>query len=284
MNIADIGPLRLEYEFFGAGPGMDGISSLTLTEKNGKYYCKFSLDITDETEKWVTVGRFSPTDNWRSVINKISSKNARVIQDDQLILPGDIRINGNKTIASELITAAFCGGIVAEITNYIIILPDDQLNHLFNQKTPSNKHIIWNNFIKIKYKCDELNKDLSYFIARHKKDYINLNEIKKDIEEYAKIKSKEEKILEENINWELKPYRNVIEKIINNWIQSHPVSSANGSMGRSIKAGNIKNYVEQYVIKNHNIPKGIHEVNISYNSKNDKIDVDFNKLIDGDSN
>lgn len=71
MNIADIGPLRLEYEYFGNGPGVDEISSLSLTEQNGKYYCKFSVDITDETEKWITVGSFASTDDRRNILRNL---------------------------------------------------------------------------------------------------------------------------------------------------------------------------------------------------------------------
>lgn len=280
MNIADIGSLRLEYEFFGTGPGMDGISSLSLTEKNGKYYCKFSADITDEREKWTSVGIYAPTDNWRKVANKVLSMKVAAAQDQRLIFPEDMRAFGSETFGSQLISAAFCGGVVAEITRDIIILSDYQLNLLFNHKKLSKQRTVWNKLIKLKAVCDEINKDFSHFLTRQKNNMINLIDLKKDIQDYIKLKKMENKFLQENINWQLKPYQVEIEKIIKNWKNSQHISSTNGSITRSIKANKIKDYIERYIIINHAIPTGNHQINSRNDGKNEKIDINFDNLFD----
>jgi hypothetical protein len=282
--VPKITPLNLQFEYFGAGPGMGGISELSIKQSKSKISVRYRTDLTDPDEKSIVVARLSSARNWRDLIGTVLKRESYAYFTDgdtsvEYPWPHLMRFEGPANYATELIACAWAGPRASEIADAFSLASDEQLSML-REKVGSLKGARFvRRALRLIDEVDEIptNLSLSEFVRRSRAEPINLSAMRRDICAIARVIDIECRSAEDRHDWEIAPFKNDITRIVEAWRRSLKLSSPRLIGGITL---NLRVYLENYVKERHALPNEKRELFRLASSFPGKDSVDLKKFAD----
>lgn len=272
--------LQLSYTYFGAGPGLGGVSELTIYWEQKNTLISFNPDRSGPDDQDKMEFLLKRNASWREITALINKQNLYAFLSDgdtsgEYAWPSRMQVGGNANFITTLIKWTWAGPPLADIVAALVCASDEQLEHLFFIEK-SNK--IEDDFARkaIKYfsLLENPEADVDNLITRRRGKLFTIKDIIRDRLLQIRVESRAEKALEAKEKWALEPFLSDIENIIKNWAEMNPSRSTAESMGKSAKRAAISKYLKEYILKHNKLPSGKHTATIrAYNTK---ITVKFN--------
>lgn len=268
MNEIVIAPLQLLFEYFGAGPGCGGISELRIDEEDSGFRVRFREDITDRRLR--TLIKLKSGDDWRSVIAAIERKDYYAFftdgdTDGEYAWPHLIGTEGPQNYVTDLILCAWAGPPVSQLAEALALASNEQLAQFYKQAGPfRNKR-----FVKLALKLHETAEEGGLSLAglvKREAGELSFSELRKDLRSYEKVTDAELEAALKRGAWNVKPYENEIELILNTWKEANAPSSSTGAMGFRPKYNALVGFLREYFVEHGCAPTGEHTLGMRFSS------------------
>jgi hypothetical protein len=273
MKVADLAPLKISDEYFGAGPGCGGVMEFLISHENGVFSAKYNIDVTEPTEKWTVLEDVDKNADWRSIFKSMEREGIASLDIDDGTPPHTFDVVGNLNYATELVVCACTGGRTLRLVHELLLLNDDQLASLRLKYSSFLNPDFLGQLLELMDNTDETSLQLSVLLKRNS----DLETAALDLDEFKQVEEVETETARIRREWSLRPFRQNIENIMANWKKDHPETSMNQSFGVRATAGGIRSYLENYVATNSEMPKGIHEFEIKIFSNERRVQINFDE-------
>lgn len=133
MSITTINGLRLTFEYFGSGPGVSGVSELSIETTATGVRLTVIPDVTDQSiEEATFVVELGRECGWREVVAAINENEVYAFMtlgsmEDEFPWPWDMRFEGPRNLATEMIALAWAGPPLSEVARALATAGDNQL-------------------------------------------------------------------------------------------------------------------------------------------------------------
>jgi hypothetical protein len=276
----EIRRLELSYSYFGAGPGLSGTTNLDINWGNENVTVSLFVDkASDENEPDVTFA-LPKNATWREIVQGISSRQifAFITGGDMsgdFAWPDRIRRSDTTTDTDIFIVWGWAGPPLSDIVEALSFINDpqgQQISSILNKL--SSAHNSLEKIASFFYELDDPKTELKCLILRQKNKPLKISNLLKDRFKLLRIRASAEKTRIDHECWLIEPFKNEIDRIVENWAISNPASGNSYAMGHSVRKGAIRSYISQYIFQNGCLPKGKHSTDVNF--YNAIIHVEFN--------
>lgn len=272
--------IALSFEYFGAGPGCGGIAELWTTKLNDGILVTMEADASVEESHNTVKMKLSADAGWREVCAAIIKQHAFAFFTDgdttgEYAWPFKIQSKGPRTLESTMITLVWAGPPLSAIVEDLSQLDDFEIRRLLDVFGDLDTKRQIDNIIRKFDILKELEITISEIIDDAKGLPLTLDSLRKNFLVVARRK----KTLAIHNALErskaLSPFRAEIERIVALFRSRIEGRGWAFAMARGQRGAEIKQYLEDFVIKNGLIPGGRHII------KKDGSTINFDDYKDG---
>ena len=283
MTNTSIDGLRLSFEYFGAGPGLSGISELAIESTATSVTLTVVPDLTERQPNDATVVELGLDCGWREIVAVVDDQRAYAFftegnTEGEFARPWTIGFEGPRNFASELIALAWAGPPLSDIARGLAAARNDQLTAMHNKAGSFLRKPFVRRIVAVTELALESEIPLKDLVSRQRGPALDLSAIRKDAKQLIRAREAEAKATQLKRDWLVEPFREEIELVAQTWWKNYPVHSSNDSMGRSIRHGALKRYLEQFVIEHGAMPIGKHAASAKFGTSELKVKFDMDQL------
>lgn len=223
----------------------------------------------DAGREFRRTGIIAAAQGWRGIINYIAQSEIVAFgtdgdTDGEYPWPASMELEGESSVASDLVAAAWSGCPVFDIARALAGLTDDVLNGLRDRHGSLRSDDIIRPLLRIMNTADELDVPFKDIVARAHRFDFHLPSVLRDINALSKVIIAEKDAAKRRRAWLLSPFSPRIETIIHQWRNMNPATSANTQIGQSMRAGSLKMFLEAYALEHGRLPTGAYKIEKSH--------------------
>lgn len=251
--------IRATAEVWGAGPGMGGTSYIEFKLNDDVYDVFAGGTSLDGREK---IGQVKLLDGWRGRVSFIVEESPPYHEEKS---PDDIEVRGAKTPEAQLLAAAWSGEPGAQFVGLLLGLDDGEIENLIEHTQDDLAGAIDTvAYARFDLGCDDAD------VLREIRNMVELNSVEWDMlrssldakaaADSAKLQLEvetEQRIRESAIS----THKSEIEIILRSWAADEERNAR--AAGPGLVAA-LKDALENYVVREGQMPTGIFEFNFSY--------------------
>ena len=210
-------------------------------------------------------GTVAAVRGWRGVIEHLAANEIVAFgtdgdTDGEYPWPATMELEGEGSVASDLVAAAWSGRPVLGIAQALAGLPDDVLVGLRDRHRSLRSDDTIRPLLRILNKADDLDVPFEDIVARAHRFDFQLPSMLRDVNALGKVIRGEKAAVRRRRAWLLSPFSPRIEAIIMQWRKANPATSANTQIGQSMRAGSLKAFLEAYVLEHGRLPTGARKI------------------------
>ena len=139
MSNTTIDGLRLTFEYFGSGPGVGGISELSIETTATGVRLTWIPDVTDQSiEEATFVAELDRECGWREIVAAVNENEVYAFatlgnMEDEFPWPWDMGFEGPHNLSTEMIALTWAGPPLSEVARALATASDDQLAALHRE-------------------------------------------------------------------------------------------------------------------------------------------------------
>ncbi len=253
--------VRVTAEIWGAGPGMGGTSYVEF-KLNDEVYDVFAGGTSlDGREK---LGEVKLSDGWRGRVSFIVEKSPPYHEEKS---PDDIDVRGAKIPEAQLLAAAWSGEAGSQFVGLVLELDDVEIENMIEQTQDDLAGAIDTvAYARFELGCDDAD------VFREIRNMVELNSVDWDMlrssldakaaADSAKLQLERE-TERRTREGAISPHKSEIEIIIKAWASNE---EQNGRAAGPGLVAALKYALENYVVREGQMPTGLFEFNFSYKS------------------
>jgi hypothetical protein len=272
-------PMSLSQAFFGAGPGLGGVARLDLRNERERLVLIYTPDTTDDEYPPVRVASIVRRGNWRKLVRGLLSQEIVAFYTDEWNWPDTIEMDGQISLAAELLRLAWAGSPFSNLAGELIELSDEELVAFRRSlgSLSSRRHLL-----RLCQMSDLLDRgfgDLAKIIRLACKVGPSLLTVWQGVRLQVELQRARENVQQREAAWNLFPYGRIIDSMVRRWLFLNPATSSTQSMGRAMRAGAVRSYLNEYIRSHGSLPSGI---NIVKPDQLGPFKLDFDRLKSGE--
>ena len=265
--------LKLSFEYLGAGPGFSGIATLSTERLTDGVLLIMDGDATDNSSYNIIKMKLSADAGWREACSAIVQNHAFALYTDgdtsgEYVWPSKIISKNKKSLGELMISWTWAGPPLSSIAEMLSQIDDEIIQSLLavlvKFDTPQEIEIMVRKFEIL----TEHNVSVSNIIEELASDEISESNLRRAFLTVARKESSKAMHDIQTRQKKLAPFRGEMQHIVTHWLRNQQSSGWAVAMGRGQRASAIQAYMENFVLKNDAMPKGIHlieKVNYSIN-------------------
>ena len=267
INISDdfLNELYLSFEYFGAGPGCGGIAVLWTKRSADGLVLIMDGDISEDESHNVVKMKLAADSGWREACAALIKNNAFAFYTDgdtsgEYAWPSKIDSKGPDSLGKLMITWTWSGPPLSSIVESLYRIDDAKIRSLLaafgELDTPQKMEDLIRKFDVL------AEHEISVFeiIEEIAPSAISMTTLRRAFLVAARRKKAEAIRNAQARSKMLAPFRGEIEQIMAIWLGKLQGSGWAFAMGRGLRAAAIKAYMEDFVLKNGEMPKGLHSI------------------------
>ena len=263
LSKLSITPVTLHFRYFGAGPGLGGMSRLSVHTLKRSVKVRFRADVTNAAEKDVTVLTLPTASDWRPVIEAIGDESNCALWcdgslDEGYPWPAKMETDGADSLFVELLKLAWAGPPLSEIATALAVASDGQLATLRASSGPFTSRRFLQQLLRIKEGLSP--RSLANVIARMPTKGFGLSEVRRGARAAAVLARAKQHMVEAQQAWDLLGFEADIERVVASWRQRNPATSANTAIGRGAQSSALEVYLREVVVRQRALPTGSHTI------------------------
>lgn len=280
MLFRTIAPLKLAYNSSEVGTGYCARYELSIDAKANQIYVEHKLDADDGKETRQFVLRLQ--EDWRVVIDlmKIHEAYAYFLGGGKL-LPQQVIVDGIENHATDLIVYAWTEGPFLEIAQALTSASDEQLIALRNKVGSFRSRAFVQQMLSLYETAKEVRIPFNLLVRRARHRPIDLSAMQCDADVLAKIIRAEHEARRAHDEWNVAPFKNDIDHIVNSWRRTNLGNSSTMPIG--VNAVAVKDYVVRWVTDHQVLPRDKHCIKYASGSREKineiEFEVDFELLL-----
>ena len=256
--------LTLSFTYFGAGPGLGGVSEIAIYWRTKDIKISFTGDRTSTEYNEYLDYLLPRKSTWREISNLIIENELFAFRTDgdtsyEFAWPDRIEIKGQLDLAAILITWTWAGPPLSDIITVLKQANDAQLDHLVSGEADVLNRAYVKRVIKWWHKLSNPSAELEMLINRRRGENFAIKDLILDKIALYRVELAELKATQARQNWALLPFEKDISTIVQNWSDQNPASSTATAMGKSAKKAAIVRYLKNYVMTHNALPAGKHK-------------------------
>ena len=280
-----LSPITLSFDYFGGGPGLSGVSELSVDRKGEQLRVRFCCDRTNKSCRRKTIATLKSENDWRSVLTKINDSSSYAYYTDgdtsmEFPWPHLLQFDGPSNHATDLLACMWAGPPVSEIAESFAYASDEQLSKLHNRVGTFRSARFVKRALRLAEFSDEWGLSLTDLVRRSTGG-LDLSAMRRDVQSYSRVAAVEDRANLAHKKWCIAPFKVEIEQIVDSWKYQNPAHSGTTQMGQNVKGSTLRWYLEDYVTRECALPTGKHTLEVTAFSNPFTFRVNFNDHLHG---